>query len=192
MFLSELNIKDKFCLEHLGIDSWKVIEKETIPYGFTEETFYRILNSLTNEVRVIENPDEIEVFHVLPWTDYKSAKLFIKVKRDTSIDTDILKNNMISEFPIGVIHKDFFGKMEESEGWLFSNGRAIKKEEYPELYSVMGDTYSIEEKIVETPTLMERVLNGFVGRILKPKTIKQRNCGEDKFRIPDLRGRFLR
>ena len=26
---------------------------------FIEETFYRILNSLTNEVRVIENPDEI-------------------------------------------------------------------------------------------------------------------------------------
>lgn len=51
-------------------------------------------------------------------------------------------------FPIGAIY-EYPGETEPTN-FMFTNGQALKKDEYPELYAIIGDKYRKEDNNDET------------------------------------------
>ena len=173
----------------------KVIYKSTVPMGFTEGQLVKIEygNGLIEHYDCSEEDVMVE-----PVTDVEDAEVrvknilltyFIKVKPTPS---EVVKGIDIS-MPVGWI-PDPLLNVEKIDGFLPADGRAIKKTDYPELYSAIGDLYSVErKKIYHTPTLLERVKKLFKIKY-KPTfyIVEIKNCTSDEFRLPDLRAHFIK
>ena len=126
-----------------------------------DEIFLKYLDSIRNHFERIgkswdrHNLEVESNFRLVRSIFEKGNRAYIELTRDFRKELIRLKDELC---PIGTIQAFAFESI--PQGWLLCNGQALKKEEYPELYSVIGVTFG--EK------------------------------GKTKFKIPDLRSKFVR
>lgn len=171
----------------------QIIAKEVIPSGFTETHLVRLetADGLTIEVDCSTKNHSVILLSREGRPVNISLKIFIKVKEvEGEKHSD---RNSLFYLPLGTITYPMVN-VEDIAGYVIADGRTFKKEEWPELYSAIGDEFSLNREIKEfTPTLIESI-----KKLLKikftPRTyfVVTRMCGEDEFRIPDFRGQFIR
>lgn len=99
------------------------------------------------------------------WDDFAD----IKPVRDLMDEMKGLRErvNEMSREPLGIIA--MWSGMKVPEGYLLCNGQALRKEEYPELYDAIGDSFN---EAMSSQGAIYRTAEGY-------------------FRVPDLRGRFV-
>lgn len=73
---------------------------------------------------------------------------------------------------------DFMGE-KAPDGWLFCEGQKVGKQQYPELYAVVGDAY---QRQIKNPIRRWYMF-------WEPKTIPEPLFYD--FRLPDFRGKIL-
>lgn len=117
-----------------------------------------------------------------------TSKLFIKVKPSPEHIVCGYDLNL----PVGFI-PDPCINVEKMEGYLPAEGQPLKKEDYPELWLAVGDAYTQTREIKEFPLNEIEKVKKFFGIKFTPRTyfVETRNCGENEFRIPDLRSMFI-
>jgi microcystin-dependent protein len=113
------------------------------------------------------------------------------VETDSGISLDALRNALNMLVPIGTImayggdttKADVVSQL-AAQGWLPCDGRAVSKTTYADLFKVIGTSFGAEGRLdlwgasaTSGPMIMNRVF-----AVTNP----------DGFRVPDLRGRFLR
>lgn len=115
------------------------------------QTLYDHITSKTTlqDIKIKSN------FHLITKIFSMDNRAFLELRNSIKEEIKELKKELC---PIGTIQAFAFESI--PQGWLLCNGQALKKEEYPELYSVIGVTFG--EK------------------------------GKTKFKIPDLRSKFVR
>lgn len=166
-----------------------VVDKATIPMGFTEGHLVKIEygNGLvehfdcSHEMILVEPIED-------PFTENKpnniSLKFIIKSEPD---EHDAYQ-------PIGSIPEGGYIGRAVPKGWLECNGATVKKEDYSELFSVIGNNFSVERKVCYHPiTTVERIKKFFgIKYIPRTYTIEIGKCSDDEFMLPDLRGEFFK
>lgn len=74
------------------------------------------------------------------------------------------------------------------DGCLPCDGRALRKEDWPALYTAVGDVFS--EKLITVPIAQKWWQRLFRLKV-KTKIVPNPAYNESEFRLPDLRGRYF-
>lgn len=86
--------------------------------------------------------------------------------------------------PAGIMTYD------DNEGMLVPDGRALKPEDYPELFAAIGNMYTPPEFIELPLTRCQKVLR-FVGIKVQPRKERNPAYRHGYFNLPDLHGCFV-
>jgi len=173
-------------------DKVTVVDKATLPAGFTELQLIK-LRTQSGEMIEVDCTEKSYTVTLLRRNGRPINVSLSYIVKAKPTESQVVHGIDIST-PIGYIPEGgFFGK-EIPEGWLLCDGEAIKIDEYPELFEVIGNHYSDTREIKHfTLTPFEKIKK-LLGIKFTPRTytVETRSCSENEFRVPDLTGYFIR
>lgn len=103
------------------------------------------------------------------WADFADVKNMRELMEEVKdLTTEIENVHKETREPLGIVK--MWAGINVPDGYLLCDGRALSKDAYPELYTTIGDVFN--------------TARDSAGVI-------QDGPGEDMFRLPDLRGRFV-